>query len=90
MDTYNPQGAQFKDIYLLEKISSKEGWAPAAPDENFTIGYQAELQDFITCAGRKETPRSDLALALDTTAVIYAAYLSDQRKGAAVAVPRDY
>jgi len=47
MDTYNPRGNQFKDIYLIEKASTKEGWTPAAPDENFTMGYQPELQDFV-------------------------------------------
>jgi predicted dehydrogenase len=88
MDTYNPKGAQFKDIYLIEKASTKEGWSPAAPDENFTIGYQAELQDFITSAVAGGQPQSDLDLALDTTAATYAAYLSAERKGAAVEVPR--
>ena len=47
MDTYNPRGEQFKDVYLIEKISTKEGWTPPAPDENFTMGYQAEMQDFV-------------------------------------------
>jgi predicted dehydrogenase len=88
MDTYNPRGDQFKDIYLIEKASTKEGWTQAAPDENFTMGYQAELQDFVTSALRNEAPQSGLDLALDTTAAIYAAYLSAERKGQAVDVPR--
>ena len=48
---------QFRDVYTIEKISTKEGWAPAAPDENLTMGYQAELEDFVSsiAAGR---PRS--------------------------------
>ncbi|MCG3149211.1 MAG: Inositol 2-dehydrogenase/D-chiro-inositol 3-dehydrogenase [Verrucomicrobiae bacterium] len=88
MDAYNPRGEQFKDVYLIEKASTKEGWSPAAPDENFTIGYQAEIQDFITCAVTGTRPQSDLELALDTTATIYAAYLSDERKGAEVEIPQ--
>ena len=88
MDTYNPRGEQYKDIYLVEKVSTKEGWCPAAPDENFTIGYQAEMQDFVACAAAGGQPQSGLELALDTTAALYAAYLSDERKGAEVAVPR--
>jgi predicted dehydrogenase len=88
MDTYNPRGEQFQDVYLVEKLSSKEGWAPAAPDENFTLGYQGELQDFITCAAGGGQPQSDLELALDTTATIYAAYVSDEQKGTEVEVPR--
>ncbi|MEI7436982.1 MAG: Gfo/Idh/MocA family oxidoreductase [bacterium] len=88
MDTYNPRHKQFKDIYTVEKISSKEGWTKTAPDENFTMGYQAEIQDFVACAASGRPPQSGLALALDTTAVIYAAYLSAERQGAAVAVPQ--
>jgi len=87
MDTYNPRNAQFKDVYLMEKISTKEGWTQAAPDENFTLGYQAEIQDFIACAAEGRTPESDLGLAMDTTAVIYAAYLSEEQKGREVKVP---
>jgi len=87
-DTYNPRAAQFKDIYLIEKASTKEGWSTAAPDENFTLGYQWEMEDFVTCAANGGAPQSDLELALDTTAAIYAAYVSDERKGAEVEVPR--
>ena len=86
MDTYNPKNAQFKDIYLLEKTSTKEGWTPAAADEHFTVGYIAEMQDFLTCAASGQQPQAGLELALDTIAVIYAAYLSDEKKGAEVPV----
>jgi len=87
VDTYNPRGKQYEDIYLVEKTSTKEGWSQAAPDENFTMGYQPELQDFATCAATGKRPQSDLDLALDTTAVIYAAYLSDEHRGVEEAVP---
>ena len=82
MDTYNPANAQFSQIYTMEKVSTKEGWTQVAPDENITIGYQAELQDFITAAATGVRPQSDLALALDTTSTIYAAYVSDENNGA--------
>lgn len=87
-ETYNPRGEQYKDIYLMEKTSTQEGWAPAAPDENWTIGYQAEIQDFVLASARGEAPQSDLELALDTTAAIYAAYVSAERRGSAVDIPR--
>jgi len=87
MDTYNPKNEQFEDVYVIEKISSKEGWAQAAPDEHFTMGYRAELQDFLTCAASGTAPQSDLDLALDTTAVIYAAYVSDANMGTEIEVP---
>jgi predicted dehydrogenase len=88
VDTYNPRGAQFKDIYLVEKASTQEGWSQAAPDENFTMGYQNEIEDFVTCAATGRKPQADLDLALDTTATIYAAYLSDENRGTETAVPR--
>jgi len=87
METYNPRGEQFADIYLVEKVSTKEGWSQAAPDENFTMGYRPELQDFLECAATGKAPQSGLDLALDTTATIYAAYLSQERAGAEVPVP---
>lgn len=88
MDTYNPKGEQMADVYLMEKISTQEGWVQAAPDENFTMGYQAELQDFMTCAATGGHPQCDLDLGIDTVATIYAAYVSDERGGAEVEVPQ--
>ncbi|MBI5381215.1 MAG: Gfo/Idh/MocA family oxidoreductase [Opitutae bacterium] len=88
VDTYNPRGEQFKDVYTVEKVSTKEGWSPAAPDENFTMGYQPEIEDFVSSAASGRAPQSGLDLALDTTAAVYAAYLSDERRGAEVPVPQ--
>jgi predicted dehydrogenase len=87
VDTYNPKNDAFKDIYLMEKVSTQEGWSAAAPDENTTMGYQAEIQDFVTAAANATQPQSGLDLALDTTTAIYAAYLSDEKKGAEVQIP---
>jgi len=87
VDTYNPRAEQYKDIYLVEKCSTQEGWSPAAPDENFTMGYQGELQDFLACAAKGEEPQSGLELALDTTAATYAAYLSAERRGLETDIP---
>ncbi len=88
VDTYNPRGEQFADVYLVEKASTQEGWSPSPCDEHFTMGYQSELQDFIMCAATGSEPQSGLDLALDTTAAIYAAYLSDERNGEEVEVAR--
>jgi len=84
LDTFNPAGEQFRDIYVTEKTSSKEGWSNPAPDENWTMGYQPELQDFIESIALRRQPQSDLELAIDATHTIYAAYLSAERKGAEV------
>ncbi len=86
--TYNPKGEQYREIYLIEKSSTQEGWTPAAPDENFTMGYQAEIQDFLLCAATGTTPQSDLDLALDTTATTYAAYVSAEQRGTEIEIPQ--
>jgi predicted dehydrogenase len=86
LDVYNPKDEQFDDVYLVEKISTKEGWSPAAPDENWTAGYYAEIQDFIVSAAEGREPICGLDLAVDTMLVIYAAYLSDERGGAEVTI----
>jgi len=87
LDTYNPRGSQYKDVYTVEKTSTKEGWTHLAPDEGYTLGYLSEMQDFFTCLAAGRQPESGLDLGLDTITTIYAAYLSDERKGAEVAVP---
>ncbi len=87
VDTFNPRGDQYEDIYTIEKISTKEGWSPAVPDENFTLGYHAEMQDFISCAATGAEPQCGLDLALDSMATIYAAYLSNQNGGKDTEVP---
>jgi predicted dehydrogenase len=87
LDTYNPKNQQYKDIYVVEKCSTKEGWSQAAPDENITVGYQYEFQDFMNCISSGTMPQSGLELAIDTTAATYAAYLSDQFKGKEMQVP---
>jgi len=88
MDLYNPHGPNFADIYTVEKISTKEGWSPVAPDEYFTMGYQAELQDFVECIVAGRQPQSDFALAADCTATIYAAYVSAEQGGKEQEIPR--
>jgi len=87
LDTFNPSGPQYADIYTVEKIGTKEGWTALSTDENYTLGYLDEIQDFCECALDGRQPESDLELAMDTIAAIYAGYVSDGRKGAEVAIP---
>jgi predicted dehydrogenase len=87
VDAYSPSAEQFRDIYLMEKISTQEGWVSAAPDENLTMGYQPELQDFVESINARTEPQSGLPLAIDTTLTIYAAYVSAERGGAEVGIP---
>ena len=88
LDVYNPRHEQFKDIYLVEKISSNEGWIPASPEEGWSLGYGRELRNFIECVREGRTPESDIELALDVTLTIYAGYVSADEMGREVEVRR--
>jgi len=88
LDVYNPRHEQFKDIYLVEKLASNEGWIPASPEEGWSLGYGRELRNFIDCVREGRTPESDLELALDVTLTIYAGYVSAEEKGREVEVGR--
>jgi predicted dehydrogenase len=88
IDVYNPRHEQMKDIYLVEKISSNEGWIPASPEEGWSLGYGRELRDFVKAIGTGQPPESDLDLAIDITVTLYAGYVSADDKGREVEVPR--
>jgi len=84
---YNPVEEQLKDVYIAEKISSKQGWSFPSPNEDWMTGYPQEIQDFMECIKFDHEPQSDIMLAADTVAVMYAAYLSDQDEGRTTDVP---
>jgi predicted dehydrogenase len=87
LDTYNPQAEQFKDVYLVEKIGTKEGWSHPAADEEWQQGFYGELQDFLECCLTGRRPQSGASVAHDTVACLYAGYLSAERGGQDVPVP---
>jgi len=87
LDTYNPEAAQLDDVYVVEKIGTKEGWSHPAADEEWQQGFYAEIQDFVECCARGTRPQSGALVAHDTIAALYAGYVSAERKGADVAVP---
>lgn len=86
LETYNPAEEQFRDIYVVEKTSTKQGWSKPAADENWMHGYVQELRDFYGCMARGEASVCSAELGLDTVSVIYCAYMSAERKGAEVGV----
>jgi predicted dehydrogenase len=88
IDVYNPRHEQMKDVYLVEKISSNEGWIPASPEEGWSLGYGRELRDFLTAMRDGRAPESDLDLAIDIIVTLYAGYVSADDKGREVEVPR--
>ena len=87
MQSYNPQGAQYKDIYTVEKIETKEGWSNISPDEDWFTGYQSEIQDFYNCAATGGRPQSNSLLAADTIATVYTAYCSAVAGGKEEKIP---
>ena len=87
LETYNPREEQLKDVYVTEKLGTKQGWSNPAPDEDWQHGYPQEFQDFMECVYYDREPLSGAELARDTIAVLYSAYLSAERKGAEVEIP---
>jgi predicted dehydrogenase len=87
LDTFNPEAAQLRDVYVVEKIGTKEGWSHPAADEEWQQGFYAEIQDFVECCLHGRRPQADALVAQDTVAALYAGYLSAERGGQEVAVP---
>jgi len=85
---YNPIEAQLEDVYLTEKLGTKQGWSFPSPDEDWMTGYPQETQDFVNAIVGGPEPQCGLTLGCDTVAVVYAAYVSDERGGAEVEVPQ--
>ena len=86
MQTYNPAEKNFADVYVVEKIGTKQGWACTSPEEDWFTGYPQEIEAFYRTIAYGEPLESDSLLAADAIATIYSAYLSADRQGAAVAV----
>jgi predicted dehydrogenase len=86
MQTYNPVEANFRDIYVVEKIGTKQGWACTSPDEDWMTGYPQEVEAFYRSVAFGEPVETDSRLAADTISTIYSAYVSAERRGAAVEV----
>jgi predicted dehydrogenase len=81
LDTYNPEAAQFDDVYTVEKIGTREGWSHPAADEEWQQGFYGEIQDFVECCVSGRRPQSDAQIAHDTVATLYAGYVSAERGG---------
>lgn len=87
LETFNPKEEQFRDIYVTEKIETKQGWSQPAPDEAWQHGYAQQFQDFAESLAEGREPQSGAGLARDTIATLYSAYLSAERGGQEVKVP---
>jgi predicted dehydrogenase len=88
LETYNPKEEFLKDVYVTEKLGTKQGWSHPAPDEDWQHGYPREFQDFMESIYQHREPLCGAGLARDTVAVLYSAYLSAERRGAEVEIPQ--
>jgi predicted dehydrogenase len=88
LETYNPKEEFLKDVYVTEKIGTKQGWSRPAPDEDWQHGYPQEFQDFMESIASNREPLSGGELARDTVAVLYSAYVSAERRGPEVEIPK--
>jgi predicted dehydrogenase len=87
LETFNPSEERFRDVYLVEKIGTKQGWSHPAPDESWQHGYPQEFQDFMESIWQDREPLSGIALARDTTAALYSSYVSAELGGAEIRLP---
>jgi predicted dehydrogenase len=87
MQTYNPVDDYFKDIYVVEKTGTKQGWSNPSPDEDWFTGYPQEMEAFYRTIAYGEPVESSSNLAADCISTIYSAYVSAEKKGAEVPVP---
>lgn len=86
---YAPTEKQLVNAYTIEKSETKVGWSPAQPSEDWMTGYPWELKDFIHSVLEERQPISDLELAIWSTKVMYAAYLSAE-SGQRLMIPKHY
>ena len=86
LETYNADEKFLKDVYVTEKIGTKQGWTRPAPDEDWQHGYPQEFQDFMEAIASNRAPLCGAELGRDTIAVLYAAYVSAERKGTEVEI----
>lgn len=87
LETYVPKEEILKDVYVVEKIGTKQGWTRPAPDEDWQHGYPREFQDFAEALAAGREPLSGGELARDTVSVLYSAYLSAELHGAEITLP---
>jgi len=86
MQTYTPDEKYFKDVYIVERTETKQGWSWVSPDESWFNGYQHEMEAFYNTAAYGVPLESDSTLAADVISTIYAAYVSAAEKGREVEV----
>ena len=65
-----------EDVYFNEKQETKAGLSFPNPDEEWTLGYPHEIQDFMEAIAHDREPLTGLDLAMQLVEVLYAGYVS--------------
>lgn len=86
MQTYNTLDKNFQDIYVVEKIGTKQGWSNPSPNEDWFTGYPQEIEAFYRTIAYGEPVESNSRLAADCISTIYSAYVSAEKTGAEVPI----
>jgi len=86
MQTYNPVEDYFKDIYVVEKTGTKQGWSNPSPDEDWFTGYPQEIEAFYRTIAYGDALETTSNLAADCISTIYSAYVSAEKAGAEVPI----
>jgi predicted dehydrogenase len=86
MQTYNPVDENFRDIYVVEKTGTKQGWSTPCPDEDWTTGYPQEIEALYQTIAYGKPVQSNSSLAADAISTIYSAYLSAERSGSDIPI----
>jgi predicted dehydrogenase len=90
MKTYNPVDAYFEDVYVVEKIGTKQGWSNPSPDEDWFTGYPQETEAFYRTIAYGDPLESNSSLAGDAISTIYSAYVSAEKAGAEVPIRSEW
>lgn len=73
---YAPDAAVFGDAYVMEKMDGGAGWTTPMPNEDWTSGHLPMCQAFADAVRSGEETPADGRLGLETTRVVYAAYVA--------------
>jgi len=86
--TFNPKEELLRDVYVTEKIGTKQGWNNPTPDDNWINGYYQEMQNFAESVYFDRVPLSDGELGRECVKSMYAAYVSAESLGQQIELPR--
>lgn len=73
---YAPDETVFEGEYLQEKLDGSAGWSTPMPNEDWTSGQLPMCEAFATDLAQGRPAKSNGALGVDVTRVVYGAYLS--------------